>query len=622
MATPGCSVPTTPSPAPPDAPASPLSRFFTEHFGLDLRSLALFRVALALVLIGDLIYRARDLEAFYTDFGVLPRYTLIGQFADRWIISLFHMSGQWQVQVLLFLLTGVFALMMLLGWRTRLATAACWFLLLSLDNRNPVILQGGDTLFRMLFFWAMFLPLGARYSIDAALDAAPDRPRPLRLFSAATLALMLQIAFLYWFSVLAKSGPEWRHEGTAVYYTLSLEQFATPLGHWMTRFPGLLRFLTFFTLVVETLGPLFLFLPAFGGALRMLAVMLLIGLQLGFASMLWVGHFPFIASAMMLAMIPSWFWDTPILSRPRRDLRARARAGLKVFFDGDCGFCRKFVLILRELLLLPEVAVAPAQSVPDVHRRMLAENSWVVMDAEGRSHFRTDALSVLHKHSPFFLFRWRGHLIAWPPLQRRLDRLYRWVEQNRPRLSRATAFLAYRPLRWRPSPLNQALATFFLLYVLWWNLGNVWPQAAMPVEFRWIGVASRVDQIWDMFSPGPLRDDGWYVIPAMRRDGREIDLWRDGAPVSFDRPSAAQVAAQYKDERWRKYMNNLYFDVYAPYRLHFGRYLCRYWNRDRSPNDPDSIQRFKIIFMMRSNLAPGVSSPPRKVVLHEHQCYD
>jgi hypothetical protein len=42
-------------------------------FGLDLRSLALFRIGLALILLFDLYYRALDLRAFYTDWGLYPR---------------------------------------------------------------------------------------------------------------------------------------------------------------------------------------------------------------------------------------------------------------------------------------------------------------------------------------------------------------------------------------------------------------------------------------------------------------------------------------------------------------------------------------------------------------------
>ena len=67
----------------------------------------------------------------------------------------------------------------MIGYRARLATIACWFLVMSIHNRNPMILSAGDILLRLLLFWAMFLPLGARYSVDAALDKNPSVPRSL-----------------------------------------------------------------------------------------------------------------------------------------------------------------------------------------------------------------------------------------------------------------------------------------------------------------------------------------------------------------------------------------------------------------------------------------------------------
>ena len=44
-----------------------------ELFGADLRSLAVFRVVLAALVLTDLASRATDLYAHYTDRGVLPR---------------------------------------------------------------------------------------------------------------------------------------------------------------------------------------------------------------------------------------------------------------------------------------------------------------------------------------------------------------------------------------------------------------------------------------------------------------------------------------------------------------------------------------------------------------------
>jgi hypothetical protein len=43
---------------------------FVEVFGADLRSLAVFRMALGVMVLVDLAYRGTDLPAFYTDGGV------------------------------------------------------------------------------------------------------------------------------------------------------------------------------------------------------------------------------------------------------------------------------------------------------------------------------------------------------------------------------------------------------------------------------------------------------------------------------------------------------------------------------------------------------------------------
>ncbi len=89
-------------------------------FGIDLRSLALFRVGLALLLLADLALRLADLEAFYTDFGILPRAAhgaLIGAHENLW--SLHLVTGSVAGQALLFTLAAACAVALPLGWRTR-----------------------------------------------------------------------------------------------------------------------------------------------------------------------------------------------------------------------------------------------------------------------------------------------------------------------------------------------------------------------------------------------------------------------------------------------------------------------------------------------------------------------
>lgn len=113
-------------------------------FALDTRSLAVFRVALALTILGDLALRARDPGAFYTDDGVLPRALLADDIGSRtpWLslgvglVPHFWFSGLIG-QGFWFVVAGLTAVLLLVGWRTRwVVTVASWVLLTSLQSRT------------------------------------------------------------------------------------------------------------------------------------------------------------------------------------------------------------------------------------------------------------------------------------------------------------------------------------------------------------------------------------------------------------------------------------------------------------------------------------------------------
>lgn len=92
---------------------------------LDPRSLSLFRILLAVILILDLIlFRFLNLEAFYTDAGILPRalaekignsngYTALTPLCPLFI------SGSKQFVALFFILAGISYTALLIGFKTR-----------------------------------------------------------------------------------------------------------------------------------------------------------------------------------------------------------------------------------------------------------------------------------------------------------------------------------------------------------------------------------------------------------------------------------------------------------------------------------------------------------------------
>ncbi|MCC6371311.1 MAG: HTTM domain-containing protein [Bacteroidia bacterium] len=272
--------------------------YFKQSYAVDLRALSLMRIALALVVIADLIIRAGDLTAHYTDAGVWPT-RLIATFNSRpgsW--SLHALNGSFAWVAALFALHFLAAAFLLLGYKTRWATLLVWLLTISLQNRNTYILQGGDDLLRLLLFWGLFLPWQAHYSIDSRNKALP------RSSFFAGMGYLLLIASVYFFTVNLKWGSDW-HNGTAIYYALSLEQIRLPyFGDWLYQWPSVMRLLTYLTYYTELLIPLLILWPDKRGHFRFLAVLLLLALHTGIGLTLYVGLFFVINMVSAIGLIP------------------------------------------------------------------------------------------------------------------------------------------------------------------------------------------------------------------------------------------------------------------------------------------------------------------------------
>jgi hypothetical protein len=291
-------------------------------FALDLRSLALVRISAALLLLLDLAVRAGDFRAHYTDFGVLPRAEL-GLYTFRTVWTLHGLASPHPALVaLLFGVAALFAIALLLGWRTWLATFGSWLLVANLQYRNPALDFGGDVMLRMLLFWGLFLPLGARWSMDARRD--PSRlPRDAWYASIAGAALIVQLLLVYAFSVLNRTGPTWWN-GDALFYALHFDQWVSRTGIWLRGHEAALAPMTYAAIWFEALGPLLALVPVANGFFRTLAVLLFLGFHATLGLLFNIGIFPLVFSVAWLGLLPTWFWarvtakgDGPLLAKPR-----------------------------------------------------------------------------------------------------------------------------------------------------------------------------------------------------------------------------------------------------------------------------------------------------------------
>jgi len=607
------------------ARTSPLKRalrYLAAAYSLDLRSLALFRIALGAVLLGDLIWRANDLTVFYTDFGVLPRAALLDKFSPPQRFSLHMMSGQLVFEVLLFVIAAAFAVMLIAGVRTRLAALASWFMVVSIQSRNPIILQGGDVYLRMLVFIAIFLPLGALYSVDAALSRddleQKKERRGFAHFSTPGVALIAQVAMVYAFAVLLKTAPEWRRDFSAVYYALNIQQMSTPLGRLLLHFPKLLPWLTKGTMVQEGSIPLLLLTPFLAGPARLLGVVLILALHIGLGLGIRLGHFPYIACMAALPLIPTWFWERKWIRRrlPWVTGETTAGSGTRIYYDKNCSFCSKLVRVVRAFLLIPNVELVAAQEFPVTELEMRDQKSWIVVDPEGRRHYKWRALAHLVSCSP--ILSWLAPVMRFSFMEKKGKAWYESIEQSRDQLSRYTDWIHSRPINLKTPPAVTVFALLLIVYIGLWNLSSVVHVPFQPWEDA-IGLTLDLDQRWDMFAPNPLTYDGWYVVDGRTRSGRQVNVVHPERPVTYEQP--ASIADQYPNERWRKYLMNLSLRENYDYRLYYGRYLCRSWNLGRPLSDPALLVRFDIYFMAHQN---SIAHPPTgfsKDLLWHHECF-
>lgn len=578
-------------------------------FALDLRTLALFRFALGTLVSIDLWRRLADVRAFYSDEGVLPRAFLLSGPSD-YFWSLGYVSGSVLFQSALLIVGALAAAAFAWGYRTRSALLVTWAVVVSFHFRNPQVLIGGDSLMACLLFWSFFLPLAARWSVDAALSTTPP-PGEAAHRSWASAALLLQVLSVYFFTAVFKHDPAWWPEGTAVYYALELDRYALPLGQWLNQFPQITQFLTYAVYFLEWIAPILALSPWATQTLRHGVFVALALMHIGFLLTLAIGHFPWASLVSLTVLLGPGLWQ-------RLAAREAGPRPLRIYYDQDCGFCLKSCLILRQLLILPpNTVIEPAQGNARARALMESEWSWVVLDPQDAAHLKWQAFVALIAHSR--LLGWAHRFFALELWQRPGTAVYDWVAEHRGAVARATSpLMQRREERFLAPRWAQAICGVLLVTTLAWNLSSVgWLPRQVMTGLLPLYRPLRIDQSWAMFAPKPMVDDGWFVVPGQLEDGRSVNLLTGGVgPVSYDKPRS--VALSFENIRWSSYLGRLWLARYAEHREPYARYLCREWNRGARPGE--RLATLQIEYMLEVTQPRGVPQTVERRVLWRHQC--
>lgn len=293
-----------------------LSAAVRSRFTIDSRALAAFRIGLGCVLVLDLLLRLRNLRTFYTDAGVLPVSRLAEQSPLLARFSLHAQSGDAWFQALLFAISGTVALALVVGYKTRLATALSLGLLFSLHARNPHVLSGGDALLQHLLAWSLVLPLGGRWSVDAR----QREPAQERIVSMATAGLLVQVVLVYATNAILKTRSEQWLSGDATATVLSLDRFTIFLGPLLREVPLVLDVAHWVWLTLLLASPL---LVVATGRNRAVLVGAFAAIHTGMLLTLYLGIFPVVCLVALIPFLPAEVWNALSRTRPARGLSPR-----------------------------------------------------------------------------------------------------------------------------------------------------------------------------------------------------------------------------------------------------------------------------------------------------------
>ena len=271
---------------------------------IDARSLAVFRVVVGVLILADLLSRARNFSLMYTDDGLVPQELATEMTADN-AFSVFYFTSDPTLIAALFVLHALFAVQLIVGYKTRLAIVVSFLFVVSLDHQNPLVLSYADVLFRLLLFWAIFLPLGERWSVDAL-----QRRRPARagIASVASALILSQMVYMYarnGYNKYQDDSGLWQ-SGEATPKIMGLDEMTFLLGDYVREVPAVLLQLgglTWYYILI--LSPLLLVLR---GRPRMLFAAVFMGGHATFALTVRIGAFAYVALAGLVLFFQAPFW--------------------------------------------------------------------------------------------------------------------------------------------------------------------------------------------------------------------------------------------------------------------------------------------------------------------------
>lgn len=298
-------------------------RFVSRLFAIDKRSLAVFRIFLGMLLIIDILLRSRNFWFYYTNKGVTP-YSVVTQI-NIWgtaSLPIWEYTSHYAVVAFVFLVALSAGITITVGYKTRLSVFIGFLAVSAIDARNPFVLSYADFYYHLLFFWSVFLPLGATWSIDAIQSQlysdqtvinSIDTTEPY--FGFGSVCILLQVLIMYTVNGLHKFVPAGIHGPRKILYNIIHYDHVTygytaPL---FGEFQTILYILSYMWAVMIATSVLLLIIRHWSQTILLCAF---IGSHLFMAFTVRIGAFPFVSIMGLCLFIRSSTWERVLTDVP------------------------------------------------------------------------------------------------------------------------------------------------------------------------------------------------------------------------------------------------------------------------------------------------------------------
>lgn len=575
------------------------------YASVDPRTLGVFRIVLGFLCAADAIRHWWHARFFYSNSGVLTNHYHLWTPSGRYNFSLFHSFSTLSEVHVAFAACVLIHLLFMVGWHTRLFSILSFIIVTSIDNRLVMVENGGYVVVNIVVGYAMFLPTGRRFSVDALLRSYREhkektgedlnrRYRPDDLtapYVSAIVALaIINLGFVYFFNVVNKSGATWRN-GQTVHYVLWLNRMVTGvavlfrkiLPYWATAL------LTWATMVHEALLVGWVLSPKGKRITRPLAVLGIAALHTTFGVMMRLGPFSWfmIAWGLLLPVRENW-----------EDAGAwiREKVGKRVIvYDRASPLAFHLCRLLARLDALDRFVFTETQrgadnppllEVRDGDASLRGKEAFrAILDGLPLGRFLRVPLTVVtlgllpslfrhmeaHRDSWASFFglkkfaRGREHVPVNSPARQAGQRSLRFLHEL------TAAFMIY-------CAVDQAVREnkCFTPIQAWVN--DHYPQPKpVTVALQY----PRMFQGWGMFAPNPITDDGVIAVDGYTIDGRRIDPFSGEEPdlvlTDDDGAGLPQIV--------QDYFNRIRLDKNKQFRDALKQFLINYHKDTGNPND-------------------------------------